>query len=250
MELLGIDVGGSSIKAALVDVAAGHVIGEVASHPTPNPSTPDAVMQAVAVLGRQLPSTGPVGFAFPSVVKQSKARTAAHVDEAWVDADGVALIQRTLGRPCAFLNDADAAGIAEMSCGAGRDTPGTVIMLTFGTGIGTALFADGQLFPNTEFGHLPIHGVDAEEWASARIRTLLNLDWPAWIDRVNEYLDVIYAALLARRLHSRRRRQRAFRRFRAAAALSGRNTARALRGAGRRHGSCHRRIAPAVSSLP
>ncbi len=192
MELLGIDVGGSSIKAAIVDVTAGHVVGEVASRPTPTPSTPDAVMQAVAVLGKQLPSTGPVGFAFPSVVTQGKARTAAHVDASWVNAEGAALVERTLGRPCAFLNDADAAGIAEMSCGAGRDTPGTVIMLTFGTGIGTALFADGRLYPNTEFGHLEIHGVDAEEWASARIRTLLNLDWPAWIQRVNEYLDVMY----------------------------------------------------------
>lgn len=192
MEFLGIDVGGSSIKAALVDVAGGHVKGELASHPTPSPSTPDAVMQAVAELAKQLPSSGAVGFAFPSVVKQGKARTAAHVDASWVDADGAALVERTLGRPCAFLNDADAAGIAEMSCGAGRDTPGTAIMITFGTGIGTALFVDGQLFPNSEFGHLEMRGGDAEEWASARIRTTLHLDWPAWIDRVNDYLDAMY----------------------------------------------------------
>ncbi len=192
MKLLGIDVGGSSIKAGLVDVAAGHIVGELASHPTPKPSTPAAVMKAVATLAGELPSTGPVGFAFPSVVKQGKARTAAHVDASWVDADGAELVRQTLGRPCAFLNDADAAGIAEMSCGAGRDIPGTAIMVTFGTGIGTALFVDGQLFPNSEFGHLEIRGADAEEWASARIRTQLNLGWPAWIDRVNDYLDALY----------------------------------------------------------
>jgi polyphosphate glucokinase len=192
VEFLGIDVGGSSIKAGVVDIRAGAIQGEIASLPTPRPSTPDAVMKVVAGLAEQLPSKGPVGFAFPSVVKDNKARTAAHVDPSWVNADGAALIQKTLGRPCAFLNDADAAGLAEVSCGAGRNTPGIVIMLTFGTGIGTALFVDGQLFPNTELGHMELRGVDAEEWASARIRTLLNLDWPQWIERVNEYLDAMY----------------------------------------------------------
>lgn len=192
MEFLGIDVGGSSIKAGVVDVQAGGLKGEIASLPTPKPSRPEAVMKVVAALGAQLPSSGPVGFAFPTVVKNGRARTAAHVDPAWMDAEGAALVERTLGRPCAFLNDADAAGLAEMGCGAGKGTPGTVIMLTFGTGIGTAVFIDGELLPNTEFGHLEMRGVDAEEWASARIRTLLSLDWPAWIERVNEYLDAMY----------------------------------------------------------
>ncbi len=192
MEFLGIDVGGSSIKAGVVDVAAGRITGEIASLPTPRPSDPEAVMKVVAALGAKLPSSGPVGFAFPSVVQKGKARTAAHVDHAWVNADGSALVQRTLGRPCAFLNDADAAGLAEMGCGAGKGTQGTVIMLTFGTGIGSALFVDGVLYPNTELGHLELRGVDAEEWASARIRTLLSLDWPAWIARVNEYLAAMH----------------------------------------------------------
>jgi polyphosphate glucokinase len=188
MTILGIDVGGSSIKAGLVDVDKLRLVSELASLPTPQPAVPNAMMKTVAALAAQLPSQGPVGFAFPSVVKQGRARTAAHIDHAWVGVDGGELIQQTLGRPGVFLNDADAAGLAEMSCGAGRDTRGTVIMLTFGTGIGSAIFNDGILLPNTEFGHLELHGMDAEEWASARIRTQLNLDFPAWIERVNDYL--------------------------------------------------------------
>jgi polyphosphate glucokinase len=192
VDLLGIDVGGSSIKAGLVDVKAGRLEGELVSLPTPKPATPDAVMQAVAELGSRLPSQGPVGFAFPSVVKAGKAHTAANVDPSWIGTNGAAMVERTLGRPCAFLNDADAAGIAEVISGAGRGVSGTVIMLTFGTGIGSALFVDGHLYPNTELGHLEMRGADAEDWASARVRTQLNLDWPGWIERVNEYLDRMY----------------------------------------------------------
>jgi len=176
MKVLGIDVGGSSIKGGLVDVTTGKLLGE--GHvPTPKPSAPEAVMKQVAVLGQQLPGAQAVGFAFPSVVKNNIARTAANVDHGWIGADGVKLARAALGLPAVFLNDADAAGLAEMRWGAGRDTPGTVIMLTFGTGIGTALFADGKLMPNTEFGHIQMHGADAEAWASARVRTEQNLDF-------------------------------------------------------------------------
>jgi len=192
MKVLGIDVGGSSIKGGLVDVSTGKLLGE--GHvPTPKPSAPEAVMKQVAVLGQQLPGAQAVGFAFPSVVKNNIARTAANVDHGWIGADGVKLARATLGLPAVFLNDADAAGIAEMRWGAGRDTPGTVIMLTFGTGIGTALFADGKLMPNTEFGHIQMHGADAEAWASARVRTEQNLGFPEWIGRVNEYLALIHS---------------------------------------------------------
>lgn len=191
MVLLGIDVGGSSIKAGLVDVEAGRLAGELRSRPTPQPSTPAAMMQTIAQLGAELPATGPVGLAFPSVVKQGRALTTAHIDRSWLNTDGAALLAQTLGRPAVFLNDADAAGLAEMKWGAGRDTPGTVIMLTFGTGIGTAPFIDGRLLPNTELGHLELQGVAAEEWASARIRTELKLDFPAWAARVDEYLDAM-----------------------------------------------------------
>jgi polyphosphate glucokinase len=150
-------------------------------------------MQAVAQLAATLALTQAVGVAFPSVVQGGKARTAAHIDPSWIDVDGAALTARKLGRRAVFLNDADAAGLAEMRFGAGRELRGVVIMLTFGTGIGTALFADGKLFPNTELGHLELNGMDAEEWASARIRTELRLDWPAWIERVNAYLERMQA---------------------------------------------------------
>jgi polyphosphate glucokinase len=192
MILLGIDVGGSSIKAGLTDVTRGELTSELLSLPTPQPSKPDAVMLAVAELSRKLPTGGPAGFAFPSVVTQGKARTAANVDESWVSADGVKLASDAIGRPAVFLNDADAAGIAEMKWGAGRDTRGTVIMLTFGTGIGSAIFSDGRLLPNTEFGHLCMPSGEAEHYASARIKTELSLDWEAWIGRVNEYLESMH----------------------------------------------------------
>lgn len=193
--ILGIDVGGSSIKGGLVDLDAGRLQGELTSLPTPQPASPEAVMRTVGQLAVQLPSSGPIGLAFPAVVKQGKACTAAHVDPQWIGTDGVQMVRQTLGRPAVFLNDADAAGIAEIAWGAGRGTAGTVIMLTFGTGIGTALFIDGKLLPNTELGHLELHGMDAEEWASARIRTQLNLDWPEWIARVNQYLERMHALL-------------------------------------------------------
>jgi polyphosphate glucokinase len=193
MKVLGIDVGGSSIKGGLVDVTAGRLIGDVDHVPTPKPSVPEAVMKQVAVLGQRLPGAEAVGFAFPSVVKNNIARTAANVDHGWIGADGVKLARAALGLPAVFLNDADAAGVAEMKWGAGRDTPGTVILLTFGTGIGTALFSDGKLMPNTEFGHIRMRGADAEAWASARVRTEQNLDFPEWIARVNEYLALIYS---------------------------------------------------------
>ena len=191
--VLGIDVGGSSIKGGLVDIDAGRLQGELVSVPTPRPAAPEPVMQAIAQLAGTMSATQAVGLAFPSVVQGHKARTAAHIDPAWIDVDGAALAERVLRRRAVFLNDGDAAGIAEMQFGAGRGLKGVVIMLTFGTGIGTALFADGKLFPNTELGHLELHGMDAEEWASARIRTALGLDWPAWIARVNDYLKKMHA---------------------------------------------------------
>lgn len=193
MKVLGIDVGGSAIKGGLVDVVAGQLVGEMDHVPTPKPSTPEDVMSQVAVLGARLPAAEAVGFAFPSVVKDNIARTAANVDRGWIGADGVKLARAALGLPAVFLNDADAAGLAEMRWGAGRNTPGTVIMLTFGTGIGTAMFTDGKLLPNTEFGHIQMRGADAETWASARVRTEQKLDFPQWAERVNEYLELIHA---------------------------------------------------------
>src|SRR4029077_18461781 len=138
-EVLGIDVGGSSVKAGLVDLKAGRLAGELIAAPTPRPSTPVALTSVLAALAARLPaSTGRVGVAFPSVIKEGTAYTAANIDTAWVGTDGAALASRALARPVVFLNDADAAGLAEMRFGSGRGCTGTVIMLTFGTGIGTA----------------------------------------------------------------------------------------------------------------
>ena len=179
-KLLGIDVGGSFIKAGAVDVEAGRLVGEIISAPTPQPSTPEAMMPTIAALAAKLPeATGRVGLAFPAVVRNGRARTAANVDHSWIGADGAALIRRTLQREALFLNDADAAGLAEMRLGAGRGAKGSVVMLTFGTGIGSALFIEGKLFPNTELGHMELNGMDAEKYASAHVKAVLNLDWRA-----------------------------------------------------------------------
>jgi polyphosphate glucokinase len=195
-EVLGIDVGGSSVKAALVDVRAGRVTGSLMSAPTPRPSTPAALMQVLAGLAHRLPGGAErVGVAFPSVIKAGIAHTAANIDTSWLGTNAEALAEGALARPVLFLNDADAAGIAEMRFGSGRGCRGTVIMLTFGTGIGTALFVDGKLFPNTELGHLELRGMDAEKWASAQARSAERLDFPAWIARVNEYLLALHKLL-------------------------------------------------------
>ena len=194
--VLGIDVGGSSIKAGLVDVTAGKLAGELISAPTPRPSTPAAMVAAIAGLaGRLPPGRGTVGIAFPSVIKRGVAYTAANIDAGWIGSDGATLAASALGRPALFLNDADAAGIAEMRWGAGRECRGVVIMVTLGTGIGTAVFCDGKLVPNTELGHIEMRGQDAEKWASAHVRTAEKLDFPAWCGRVNEYLERLHALL-------------------------------------------------------
>ncbi|MGH8211181.1 MAG: polyphosphate--glucose phosphotransferase [Steroidobacteraceae bacterium] len=193
-KMQGFDVGGSSVKAGVVDVDAGQLIGELIFAPTPKPATPAGVIQVIAGLSCRLPEAGSgVGIALPSVVQKGKIRTAANIDHSWIGADAAALAASTLGRCAQCLNDADAAGFAEMRWGAGRGETGTIIMLTFGTGIGTAVFFEGRLLPNTELGHIELRGMDAEKWASAHVKTALKLDWPTWIERVNEYLARMYA---------------------------------------------------------
>jgi polyphosphate glucokinase len=191
--LLGLDVGGSSIKSALVDVRQGHTVTPLQVTPTPQPSTPEAVLNLCAQIDRQLAAKGPVGLAFPSVVQRGIARTAANVDHAWIGCAGAEQLSKLIGRPVIFLNDADAAGVAEITAGAGRDVAGVVLLLTFGTGIGSALFLDGKLVPNTELGHMEFHGVDAERIASAHVRTVERLDWPSWCVRVNDLLAKLNA---------------------------------------------------------
>lgn len=193
-KIQGFDVGGSSVKAGLVDVESGKLVGELISAPTPKPATPEGVIQVIARLSQLMAEVGQgVGIALPSVVQKGMVRTAANIDHAWIGTDAAALALKVLGRPAQVLNDADAAGVAEMRWGAGRGESGVVFMLTFGTGIGSALFYDGKLVPNTELGHLEMRGMDAEKWSSAHVKTALNLDWPAWIERVNEYLARMHA---------------------------------------------------------
>jgi polyphosphate glucokinase len=187
--LLGFDVGGSSIKAGVADVEAGALTTGLISAPTPQPSTPEAVLAAARGLAQRLPSSGPIGFGYPGVVKRRIVRTAANIDAAWLGVDAFGLVGQALGRPAYVLNDADAAGLAEMKWGAGRDASGLVIVLTFGTGIGSAIFMDGELVPNSEFGHVEWQGTDAEYVASARVRSELQLDFPSWVERVNGFLD-------------------------------------------------------------
>ncbi len=194
--ILGIDLGGSAIKAGAVDVDAGEVVGELQSVQTPPGPGLEATRAALAELAARFPECrGPVGLALPSVVKNGITHTAANVDRAWVGADAATLLTAAAGRPGRVVNDADAAGFAEMRVGAAKGERGVVMMLTFGTGIGSALFVDGRLWPNTELGHLEVDGREAEHRASARVRTAEQLDWPAWCDRVNQVLARYHALL-------------------------------------------------------
>lgn len=195
MILLGVDFGGSSIKAAPVDVSRGEIAAGTASVPTPQPSMPDAVARALKTLVSQFDVGGRIGVAFPAVVKHDIVRTAANIHESWIGENVRTLVERTIGRHAVFINDADAAGIAEMQFGAGRGRSDVVMILTFGTGIGTALFVDGQLVPNTELGHLEIGGREAEHLASGRVRTVERLDWKQWAERVNTVLAAYHALL-------------------------------------------------------
>jgi polyphosphate glucokinase len=194
-EVLAFDVGGSFIKAGLVDVSAGTVIGRVLRRETPVDAAPQAVVDLLGDIALELPSQGPMGLAFPSVAKRGIAYTAANIDKRWIGTNVQALLQERTGRPVTFLNDADAAGVAEMQLGAGRGRDGTVMMLTLGTGIGSAIFIDGRLLPNTELGHLEIGGAEAEHLASAKAKVDRKLDWAQWAGVLSEVLARYHALL-------------------------------------------------------
>jgi polyphosphate glucokinase len=193
MEILGIDIGGSGIKGAPVDIDRGALLAERQRIPTPQPATPDAVTDIVAEVVRSFGWNGPLGCTLPSVVKNGMVYSAANIDKTWIGIDGRALLEQKTGCKVVLLNDADAAGIAEMRFGAGLGRMGVVMMLTFGTGIGSALFLDGRLVPNTELGHLEIRGKDGELRASERAREVHKLSWKKWAKRVNEYLGRVEA---------------------------------------------------------
>lgn len=188
MESFGVDIGGSGIKGAPVDLVRGVLAQERQKVLTPHPAAPAAVVGAVCEVVDHFGLRGPVGITFPGVVVDGHTMTAANVDAGWIGLDAVDHFEQALGRPVALLNDADAAGVAEMAFGAGRDRGGVVIMLTFGTGIGSALFVDGALVPNTELGHLELGGKDAERHASSAARERHDLSWAKWAERVDRYL--------------------------------------------------------------
>ncbi|WP_433223548.1 polyphosphate--glucose phosphotransferase [Dactylosporangium sp. CS-047395] len=200
MVVLGIDIGGSGIKGAPVDLATGAFTSERVRIETPQPADVASVVKTVVAVAGSFPAADAIGITFPAVVLHGVTKTAANVDASWVDAPAERLFSEALGRPVTVLNDADAAGVAELEYGAGRGVPGLVVMVTFGTGIGTALFNDGVLVPNTEFGHLQmsglhLHGGDAEDYASDRIREAQELSWPDWAERVQTYLRHLHALL-------------------------------------------------------
>jgi polyphosphate glucokinase len=188
MERLGVDVGGSGIKGAPVDLDRGALSEQRLRVPTPKPATPEAVIETIAEVVGRFRTSGPIGVTVPAAVQKGIVRTAANIDPSWIEVDAVSQLQARLGRPVVVLNDADAAGIAEMRYGAGREQAGTVMIVTLGTGIGTAIFVDGRLVPNLEFGHLEIRGREAEARASAAVRTEKSLSLSAWAKRVDEVL--------------------------------------------------------------
>ncbi|MER7054498.1 MULTISPECIES: polyphosphate--glucose phosphotransferase [unclassified Streptomyces] len=190
MQIFGVDIGGSGIKGAPVDLDRGDLVQERCKVLTPHPATPDGVADGVKQVVEHFGWTGPVGLTFPGVVTGgATVRTAANVDKSWIDTDARALFSERLGGlDVTVVNDADAAGVAEMRFGAGRDREGTVVLLTFGTGIGSAVFTDGVLVPNSELGHLELDGHDAEKRASSKAKDDHDLSWEQWAHRVQRYL--------------------------------------------------------------
>jgi len=192
---LGIDIGGTGMKAAPVEVASGRLLADRFRIPTPQPSTPEAMAEVVRELDLHFADVtggiGPVGVAFPAVVRSGIVHSAANIDPSWVETDAAAAFSSAIGRPVVVVNDADAAGLAEMAFGAGRDRDGLVITLTLGTGIGSGMFMDGVLVPNTEFGHLEFRGDSVERYAAASAMTREGLSWEDWADRVDEFLAMV-----------------------------------------------------------
>jgi polyphosphate glucokinase len=188
MQVLGIDVGGSGIKGAPVDTETGQLLAERVRFKTPNGAEPKPIAEAVDKIARSFEWTGPIGIGFPAPIKGGLTLMAANVSPKWVGLNADELFTKATGCDCTMINDADAAGLAEMKFGAGKGQPGTVIIVTLGTGIGSAIFHRGQLLPNTEFGHLEMKGMDAEHRASDEVRQREGLSWKKYAKRLNKYL--------------------------------------------------------------
>ena len=196
MQILGIDIGGTGIKAAIVDTKTGELITERTRVATPRPATPDAVGRMLKEVVDQHQWSGPVGIGFPAAIQHGIARTAANVDKSFIGLPIAECFAQHTGCPIHIANDADVAGLAEMRFGAGKDNPGVVLIITIGTGLGTALFSDGHLLPNTELGHVYLNnGIEAERYASEAVRVLKELKWKEWGERFNLYLTTMESLL-------------------------------------------------------
>jgi polyphosphate glucokinase len=195
MEILGIDIGGSGIKGAIVNVETGEMLTERYRIPTPQPATPNAVTTTVADVVNFFSWDGITGCGFPAVVKNEVALTAANIDESWIGVNVAEMISSKTGCLTHVSNDVDAAGWAEINFGAGKNVKGVVLILALGTGIGSSLFVDGRQVPNTELGHVQMYGDIAEKYAANSAREKYNLSWEKWGQRLNEYLNYIESIL-------------------------------------------------------
>lgn len=190
--VVGVDIGGTGIKGAPVDVVAGKLAGERVRLLTPSSATPDAVAAVVREVLDQIGAGGPVGVTMPAVVRGGTVETASNIDQDWIGVDAVRLFGRVTGRPVGVVNDADAAGTAEVRFGAGQGSDGVVVVVTLGTGIGSALFVDGTLVANSELGHLWLHHHhEAEDWAAESVREHDNLSWDEYAHRLQTYLELV-----------------------------------------------------------
>jgi polyphosphate glucokinase len=194
---LGIDVGGTGVKAAIVDLATAELVSPRIREKTPQPSTPSAVLRTIASVVEQVIASHPpvkdlaIGCGLPGAIKQGLMKTAANLDEGWVDFDATAEISEVLGQPVRVINDADAAGMAELAYGTARGQDGTLILLTLGTGIGSALISEGRLVPNTEFGHLVMRRKASETLVSGAARVRRGIGWKRWAQEFNDYLAML-----------------------------------------------------------
>lgn len=187
-KILGIDIGGSGVKGAIVDTKKGKLKTKRYRIPTPQPATPEAVAEVIKKIVDHFEWKGPVGVGFPGVIQQGFARTAANVDNSWIDVNLNKLFSKKTGCKVHVVNDADAAGMAEMKFGSGKNFQGVALLVTVGTGLGTVVFTNGSLLPNMEMGHILLHGDDAEKYASDAARKAQDLSWEEWANRFNEYL--------------------------------------------------------------
>lgn len=192
MQILGIDIGGTGIKGAVIETATGELASERLRIASPQPATPESVAATLRALAEQHRWSGPVGIGFPAAIQRGVARTAANIDPSFIGWPVTDYFSKELGCPVAVANDADVAGLAEIRFGAGRDVAGVVLVVTIGTGLGTALFSDGHLLPNTELGHILLdNGLEAERYASEAVRDAQQLKWIDWGERLNRYLTTM-----------------------------------------------------------